>query len=85
MGCKWIHKIKYNVYVTISHYKAHLISKGFHQTPGINYIETFSPIVKSQTIRTILSIVVTNGREVLHININNAFLNDTLDEVVYIS
>jgi hypothetical protein len=45
----------------IEHYKAHLVAKGYHQQQGLDFLETFNPIFKPTTIRTVLSIVVSPG------------------------
>ncbi|KAF5454886.1 hypothetical protein F2P56_024519 [Juglans regia] len=58
IGCKWVFRIKRKPDGSIDRYKAHLVAKGFHQRPGIDYKETFSPVVKPTTIRTILSIAL---------------------------
>lgn len=76
-------RTKYNTDGSISKYKARLIAKGFHQTVGIDYSETFSPVVKSSTVRVVLSIVVMQGWKVRQIDVNNAFLNGDLIEDVY--
>lgn len=83
VGNKWVFKIKYNQDGTISRFKARLVAKGFHQTPGIDFSETFSPVVKAQTIRTVMSIAICNGWEMQQIDINNAFLNGDLSEDVF--
>lgn len=57
--------------------------KGGHQSHSIGYTKTFSPAVKSSTIKVILSLAVLNGWEIRQIDINNAFLNGHLSEVVY--
>lgn len=56
---------------------------GFQQQPRIDFFETFSSVVKPSTIRVILTLVVTYDWDVQQIDINNAFLNDTLDEEVF--
>jgi hypothetical protein len=61
VGCKWIYKLKRKSDGTVYRYKARLVAKGFHQQPGIDYGDTFSPVVKPTTIRTVLSIAVSSN------------------------
>ena len=58
VGCKWVFKLKHNSDGSINGYKARLVAKGFHQQYGIDFDETFSPVIKPPTVRIILSLVV---------------------------
>lgn len=54
VGCKWIFKIKRHS----DGHKARLVAKGFSQVPGLDYGETFSPVVKPTTISLVLALAV---------------------------
>lgn len=85
MGCKWVYRTKKNSDGSIHRYKARLVAKGFHQQPGIDYAETFGPVVKPATIRTVLSLAVSNNWPLRQLDVKNAFLNGHLQEEVYMS
>jgi hypothetical protein len=61
VGCKWIYKIERKQDGSLDRYKARLVAKGFKQCYGIDYDDTFSPVVKIATIHIVLSIAVSRG------------------------
>ena len=61
VGCRWVYKIKKKADGTIERYKARLVAKGFHQQEGIDFTETYSPVIKHATIRLIISIAITHS------------------------
>ncbi|KAL5571977.1 hypothetical protein UlMin_021574 [Ulmus minor] len=64
IGCKWVFKIKYKTDGSIDRHKARLVAKGYNQTHGLDYFETFSPVVKPATIRIVLTLALSSGWDV---------------------
>ncbi|GJR62054.1 ribonuclease H-like domain-containing protein [Tanacetum coccineum] len=79
----WLFRHKYNADGTLSRYKARLVANGSTQLAGIDVDETFSPVVKPATIRTVLSLAISRHWPVHQLDVKNAFLHGSLSETVY--
>ena len=85
IGCKWVFRVKRHADGSVERHKARLVAKGFHQQSRVNYDETYSPVNKPTTVRTVLSIAISSGWSLRQIDIQNAFLHDNLSEEVFMS
>jgi hypothetical protein len=71
--CKWAWKIKRKSDGIVDIYKGRLVAKGYKQRYGLDYEDTFSPIVKIANIRLVLSVVVSKGWLMRQLDVQNAF------------
>lgn len=85
VGCKQVYRIRHQTYGSVERYKARLVAKDFHQEEGFDFHDTFSPIVEPSMIRLVLPYAMSKGWALQQLDVNNAFLNGDLSEVVYMT
>ena len=61
-------------------YKARLVAKGFLQREGIDYIETFAPVIRYESVRILLAVTANEDYEIVKSDVKTAFLNGNLQE-----
>ena len=83
IGCKWVFRVKYDGKGEVERFKGRLVAQGFSQKYGIDYEETFSPVARFSSIRTILAYAAQNNMLVHQMDVITAFLNGDLKEDIY--
>lgn len=83
IGCKWVFRIKEES--TGPRYKLRLCAKGYAQTEGIDYQETFSPTVMYDSIELLLSVAVPNNLKIMQLDVKTAFLYGELEELIFMT
>ncbi|UYV68405.1 hypothetical protein LAZ67_5004222 [Cordylochernes scorpioides] len=85
IGSKWVFRRKYSSDGSLERYKARLVAKGYSQKYGIDYEETFAPVVRHSTIRTVLALAVEYDLLVHQMDVQSAFLNGDVKEEIYMT
>ena len=83
VGSKWAYKVKTDADGSIERYKARLVAQGFSQKYRTDYDETFCPVVRLESFRTIIALTVQHGLKLHQVDVTTAFLNGELEEEVY--
>ncbi|MCO5574886.1 hypothetical protein L7F22_028680 [Adiantum nelumboides] len=83
--CKWLLRKKFHADGSVSLYKARLVARGFTQIPGMDYSETFSPVLCITSFRVLIAIAALFGFLLHQMDVRTAFLNGDLQEEIYMS
>ena len=83
IGSKWLYKTKCDADGNVERYKAHLIAQGYNQRCGIDYDETFSPVVRFESVRTVIALAAKDGLELHQMDVKTAFFKWELKEDIY--
>jgi hypothetical protein len=83
VSCKWIYIVKQNSEGKVENYEAKLVARGYSQTYGIDYDETFAPVAKINTVRMLVSCATNFGWPLHQLDVKNSFLHGDLQEEVY--
>ncbi|CAL2257904.1 unnamed protein product [Prunus armeniaca] len=84
VGVKWVFKTKLNLDGSIQKNKARLVAKGYFQKPSVDYNETFAPVARLDTIRTLVALAAHKSWKLYQLDVKSAFLNGVLEDRVYI-
>jgi len=85
ISSKWIFKKTLRSDGSIDKYKTRLVIRGFDQKKGIDYFDTYSPVTKIGTIRSLIALAVIFNLVVHQMNVKTAFLNGDLEEEIYMT
>jgi transposase InsO family protein len=80
IGSKWVYRLKRKADGSIDKYKARLVARGFTQIYGVDYFDTYSPVAKMASVRTILAMAARFDWDIESFDFNGAYLNGTLDD-----
>jgi hypothetical protein len=83
VSSKWVFNIKKNLDGSIDRFKARLVARGFSQKYGVDYFDTFSPVLNKETFRFLLCIAAHCDYSIQTMDVSTAFLNGSLDTDIF--
>ena len=81
---KWLYKIKHGADGSAEKFKARFVARGFSQKEGIDYDEIFAPVARYTSIRSIISLVASQGWSLHHMDVNTTLLHGSIKEYFYV-
>jgi hypothetical protein len=84
ISTKWVFKVKMLPNGQIDKYKARLCARGFTQEYGVDYFETFTPVIRMESLRILLALTTAQDWEIHQMDVVSVYLLGELEEVVYI-
>lgn len=81
----WVFRVKPGIFPNQDRLKACLVAKGYEQQAGLDYTETFAPVVKWSMLCTVIFLAATLGWPILHLDVVTAFLNGCLTKTIYMA
>ena len=79
VSCKWVFNVKYGHDGRIERFKARLVARGFSQSKGLDFEDTFPPVIRLETLRTLFAIAAVYGLKGHLLDADNAFVGSNLD------
>jgi hypothetical protein len=83
VGCKWVYRIKLKADGSIERFKARPVAQGFTQQYGIDFKETYSPVIRGATFRWLLAMATLHNWDMRMLDVTAAYLNGLLEENIY--
>jgi len=83
VGSRWVFHIKQDSSGKILKYRAHLVAQGFTQMHGVDFQDTFAPVARLSSIRTVIALAASEDWELHQMDVKSAYLNSPIDTRVY--
>ena len=84
VSSRWLYKVKQAADGSVEKHKFRFVARGFSQVEGIDYDETFAPVARYSSIRSILALSAQMGWKIHQMDVKTTFLNGKIEEEVYI-
>jgi len=84
IGVKWVYRTKFNPDCSIFKHNTRLVVKGYSQQPGMDFGETFAPVVQHETVRCLVFLAAQYKWKIFYLDVKSAFLNGFLEKDIYV-